>query len=69
MLGEKSILMSRTVWANLIGLLAVGAQLLGVDIGPEEVNRLVEACLQIVTAGSFLASTVFRVVATARLGG
>jgi hypothetical protein len=69
MLDEKSILMSRTVWANVIGLLAVAAQLLGVDIGSEEIDRLAEACLQIVAAASFLASTVFRVAATARLGG
>jgi hypothetical protein len=65
---EKSLLASRTVWANVVGLLAVAAQVAGVDIGAEEADRLVEAVLQIVAAASFLASTVFRVVATARIG-
>jgi hypothetical protein len=63
----KNILESRTVWANIVGLLSLGAALIGVDLGAEQINRLTEACLQVVTAASFIASTIFRVIATRRI--
>ncbi|MGL4241777.1 MAG: hypothetical protein ACRCTI_11750 [Beijerinckiaceae bacterium] len=63
----KSFLQSRTVWANIVGLVALIAAARGVDFGADDANRLAEACLQIVTAASFVASTLFRVVATRRI--
>lgn len=61
----KSILQSRTVWANLIGLASLGLSLFG--YGSLDVGGLTDAVLQAVTAGSFIASTVFRVTAKAKL--
>jgi hypothetical protein len=65
----KTILESRTVWANIVGILALAGTFLGSELSSEETNKLVEACLQLVAAGSFVASTVFRVLATTRIGG
>ncbi len=65
----KSIFESRTVWANIVGILALAGTVLGNELSSEETSRLVEACLQLVAAGSFVASTVFRVLATSRIGG
>lgn len=61
----KSILQSRTVWANVIGLVSLGLSALG--YGTLDVGGLTEAILQTVTAGSFVASTLFRIGAKARL--
>lgn len=61
----KSILQSRTVWANLIGLASLGLSLFG--YGGIDVGGLTDAVLQTVTAGSFIASTVFRIKASAKL--
>ena len=63
----KSILASRTVWANLIGLASVGLTLAGIDTGDLDVNRVAEAAAQLVAAASFIGSTVFRIAATRRL--
>jgi hypothetical protein len=63
----QSIFASRTVWANAIGLLAIALAFFGIDIGADDANRLVEASLQVVTACSILASTVFRIIATRRI--
>jgi hypothetical protein len=69
MLDTKSILASRTVWANLVGLAALGLSVLG--YGPDAIDKtaVTEAVLQMVAAGSFIASTVFRLVATRQLLG
>lgn len=61
----KSILQSRTVWANLIGLVSLGLSMFG--YGSLDVGGLTDAILQTVTAGSFIASTLFRIVAKAKL--
>ena len=63
MTDTKSLFASRTVWANAIGLAAVALGLFGVDVGTVDVNGLADAAVQLVAAGSFIASTVFRVVA------
>jgi hypothetical protein len=68
MIDFKHILASRTVWANIIGLLALGASVFGISLDAVETGRLVDACLQGVAAVSFIASTVFRVLATRRIG-
>jgi len=58
MTDTKSIFASRTVWANVIGLAAVGLSLAGVKIGSIDVNGLADAAAQLVAAGSFIASTI-----------
>jgi hypothetical protein len=68
MTDPKAFFHSRTVWANIVGLVALVAAARGVDFGADDANRLAEACLQVVTAASFVASTVFRVLATRRIG-
>jgi hypothetical protein len=69
MIDTKSILSSRTVWANGIGFAAFALSLLGFDVSGLDADRLAEAALQIVTASSFIASAAFRVLATKRLAG
>lgn len=59
----KTILASRTVWANLIGFASVGLGLLGVKTGSIDANGLADAAAQIVAGGSFVASTIFRITA------
>lgn len=63
----KTPLASRTVWANLVGLAALALPLVGIDASELDTERLAEAAATLVAAGSFIASTVFRVVATSRL--
>ena len=65
----KSILASRTVWANLVGLACVGLTLAGIDTGDLDVNRVAESAAQLVAAASFIGSTVFRIAATRPLIG
>lgn len=65
---SKGVLASRTVWANIIGLGAVALGMAGVKTGSLDVNGLADAAVQIVTAGSFIASTYFRVTATKQIG-
>lgn len=69
MIDTKSILLSRTIWANAIGVVAFGLSLIGFDTRAVDAGGLADAALQIVTAGSFIASSVFRVVATKQLVG
>jgi hypothetical protein len=59
----KAILSSRTVWANLVGLMALFLSLSGTTLAANEQAQLVEALLQIVASASFVASTVFRIIA------
>ena len=47
----KTILQSRTVWANTIGLVSLGLSAFG--YGTLDVGGLTDALLQTVTAGSF----------------
>jgi hypothetical protein len=67
MLDIKSIFLSRTVWANLVGLVALALGFLGFDTRELDEAAVVESILQIVAAGSFVLSTVFRIVATRQL--
>ncbi len=64
----KSVLASRTVWANLIGLASVAFGVIGVDTSNVDAGGLAEAMSQIVAGASFVASTVFRVRATKQIG-
>ncbi|MBM6592365.1 glycoside hydrolase family 108 protein [Microvirga pudoricolor] len=63
----KSILASRTVWSNLLGLLAVLAGVLGFDASGVDSGAVADAIVQIVAAGSFIASTLFRILATQQI--
>ena len=67
MTDTKSILASRTVWANAIGLASIILGLLGFNAADVDTNGLADAAVQIVAAASFIDSTVFRVVATKQL--
>ena len=67
MTGSKSLLTSRTLWSNVIGLGAVVFSLLGVDTGMVDQGLLADAIPQAIAAISFVASSVFRITATKRL--
>jgi putative chitinase len=69
MTDTKAILASRTVWANIIGLVCVGLAAVGVDTGSIEIDKAADAAAQVVAAISFIASTVFRLTATKQLMG
>ncbi|MCA0405270.1 MAG: glycoside hydrolase family 108 protein [Proteobacteria bacterium] len=64
----KSILTSRTLWANTIGLLALGLSALGFNTATLDTSAITDSLFQLVAAGSFIISSVFRVIATKRLG-
>ncbi len=63
----KSLLSSRTVWANLVGLAAVLLSIFGVDASTMDSPGMADAVAQSVAGISFVASTIFRVIATRRL--
>ncbi len=63
----KSFFASRTVWANLVGLAALVASSFGIDVALADQEGATDALLQVVAGLSFLASTVFRVMAKRRL--
>ncbi len=67
MTDTKSILSSKTLWANLIGLAAVLMPLFGLDISGVDGAGLSQAMSQAVAAMSFVASSVFRVMASKRI--
>jgi lysozyme family protein len=65
--GMKNILSSKTVWANVIGFVSLALSIGGVKTGTIDVNGLADAAAQLVAAGSFIASTVFRITAKYQL--
>jgi len=67
MLDTKTILASRTVWANLVGLAALVLGLLGFDGSALATGAFEEALVQLVAAASFIASTMFRILATKQI--
>lgn len=62
----KGMLSSRTVWAGIVGFLAVAADFFGIDVGADQ-TAIVDAVIKIVEGASFIAAIFFRVVATARI--
>jgi hypothetical protein len=63
----KNFLLSRTVWANTIGLTALVLASFGFRPSGIDTDQLVDVILQVIAGISFLASTVFRVLATRKL--
>lgn len=63
----KTILESRTVWANVIGFASLGLSIFGFKTGEIDANLVADKALEAVAAVSFIASTVFRVLATKKL--
>jgi lysozyme family protein len=63
----KSLLTSRTLWSNLVGLAALLAGIVGIDASGLDTQGLADAIPQAVAAVSFIASSVFRIQATRRL--
>ena len=62
----QSIFQSRTVWSNIIGFGAFILTLTGHGTGLDT-GQLTDSIMQLVTAGSFLASTVFRILSTKKV--
>lgn len=65
---SKSVLESRTVWANVIGFIALVASVFGLDTSGVDQAGLVDAILKTLAAGGFIASTIFRILATRQIG-
>jgi lysozyme family protein len=63
----KTILESRTVWANTIGFASLALSIFGFQTGEIDTNLIADKALEAVAAVSFIASTVFRVLATKKL--
>ena len=64
----KPLLTSKTVWANVIGLIAIVLSLFGFNTSLIDPQAIAESVLQAIAALSFVLSTAFRVVATKRIG-
>lgn len=64
----KSLLESRTVWANVVGLAALAVSLFGFDASSIDQGALVDSVLKGIAGVSFVVSTIFRVKATKNLG-
>jgi hypothetical protein len=67
MIEFKNLLLSRTVWANGVGLAALLMSMFGFNAPEAAREQLVEAILQVVTGTSFVASTIFRILATKKI--
>ena len=67
MIDTKTVLSSRTVWANIIGLGSLGLSLFGVQTGGIDQSGLADALAQVAAGVSFVASTYFRVQATRQI--
>ncbi|MGL5447078.1 MAG: glycoside hydrolase family 108 protein [Rhabdaerophilum sp.] len=63
----KTILQSRTVWANAIGFASLALSVFGFKTGELDANLVADKALEAVAALSFIASTLFRVLATKKL--
>jgi lysozyme family protein len=64
----KTFLASRTIWANLVGFFALALSFMGFDTAGLDKSALTENLLQAIAAVSFIASTLFRVLASRRIG-
>lgn len=60
--------LSKTIWAALVSIAATLGAALGVPIEPEAREGLIEAILQLVSAGAGAVAILGRFSATARIG-
>ncbi len=67
MLQVKNILQSRTIWSNIIGLGAVAVSYFGIETASIDQSRILDSVTQIIAAGSFISSSIFRVLANRKL--
>lgn len=65
---SKSFLTSRTIWANLVGFCALALSWLGFDTTGLDKGAFTDNLLAALAALSFVASTLFRVLASRRIG-
>lgn len=63
MTGTKTLLESRTVWANIVGLMALLLGSFGFDLAGIDQSKLTDAICQVVAGASFIASSIFRLLA------
>lgn len=69
MTATKSMLASRTLWANAVGLASVLYVAFGGDAATIDAQVLGTQIAEVMAALSFLASSAFRIIATRRLQG
>lgn len=67
MTDTKSLLTSKTLWSNLVGLSAVMLSIFGIDASGVDHAGLSQAIPQVVAGLSFIASSVFRITAKRRI--
>ena len=68
MTGWKGYLESRTIWSNLIGLLALILDLFGLQsLGAEQQAQLIDTLLKLIELGGFVGGLVFRAIARKRI--
>ena len=63
MIETKSLLLSKTLWANAIGLAALLADSFGLDVSDVDAQGFAEALTQAIAGIAFVASTLFRLTA------
>ena len=59
MVNLRTILLSRPIWANLVGLASIMLSLAGLDTSGLDTAGFSESLLQVVAGGSFIASSLF----------
>jgi hypothetical protein len=64
---HKSLHESRTLWANAIGLAALCLSAVGFDTTGLDTGELADSLLQVAAGASFIASSIFRVLASRTL--
>ncbi|MGL4438317.1 MAG: glycoside hydrolase family 108 protein [Bosea sp. (in: a-proteobacteria)] len=67
MTNTKSLLTSKTLWSNFVGLSAVMLSIFGINASGVDHAGLSQAIPQVVAGLSFIASSVFRVTASKRI--
>jgi hypothetical protein len=63
----KTLVQSRTLWANVIGLVAITLSGFGFKSAGVDTDQIVDVILQVVAGMSFLFSTAFRILATKKI--
>jgi hypothetical protein len=63
----KTLVQSRTLWANVVGLVAIVLSGFGFRSAGVDADQIVDVILQVVAGMSFLFSTVFRILATKKI--